>query len=48
VMLPLSAAAIGVAFMGEHLTPMQLFAFGIALLGLVLATLPGRRSPATH
>ena len=48
VMLPLSAAAIGVAFMGEHLTPMQLFAFGIALLGLVLATLPGRRSPAAH
>ena len=44
VMLPLSAAAVGVVFMGEHLTPMQLLAFGIALLGLVLATLPGRRS----
>lgn len=44
VMLPLSAAAIGVTFMGEHLTAMQFFAFGIALFGLVLATLPGDKS----
>lgn len=44
VMLPLSAAAIGVLFMGEHLSSMQLLAFGIALLGLVLATLPGRKA----
>lgn len=44
VMLPVSAAAIGVLFMGERLTPLQLLAFGIALLGLVMATLPGRRS----
>lgn len=43
VMLPLSAATIGVVFMGERLTPIQLLAFGIALLGLVLATLPGRK-----
>jgi drug/metabolite transporter (DMT)-like permease len=42
VMLPISAAAIGVLFMGETLTPLQVLAFGIALLGLVLATLPGR------
>lgn len=42
VMLPISAAAIGVLFMGETLTPVQMLAFGIALLGLVLATLPGR------
>lgn len=42
VMLPVSAAAVGVLFMGERLTGMQLLAFGIALLGLVLATLPGR------
>ena len=42
VMLPISAATIGVLFMGETLTPVQVFAFGIALLGLVLATLPGR------
>lgn len=43
VMLPISAAAIGVLFMGERLTDMQVLAFGIALLGLVLATLPGRQ-----
>ncbi len=42
VMLPISAAVIGVLFMGERLTLLQGVAFGIALLGLVLATLPGR------
>lgn len=47
VMLPLSAAAIGVMFMGERLTPMQLLAFGIALLGLVLATLPSRAAKSS-
>jgi len=44
VMLPLSAAAIGVLFMGERLTALQLLAFGVALLGLVLATLPSREA----
>lgn len=44
VMLPVSAAAVGVLFMGERLTAVQLLAFGIALLGLVLATLPGRNT----
>lgn len=43
VMLPISAALIGVVFMGERLTALQVLAFGIALLGLVLATLPERR-----
>lgn len=43
VMLPISAALIGVLFMGERLSGLQLLAFGIALLGLVLATLPGRQ-----
>ncbi|WP_439518777.1 DMT family transporter [Hydrogenophaga sp.] len=43
VMLPISAAAIGVVFMGERLTALQGVAFGIALLGLVLATLPERK-----
>ncbi len=47
VMLPVSAAAIGVLFMGERLTSLQAVAFGIALLGLVLATLPGRRDRGT-
>lgn len=45
VMLPVSAAAVGVIFMGERLSGMQMLAFGIALLGLVLATLPGRNQP---
>lgn len=44
VMLPISAAAIGVLFMGERLTPVQVLAFGIALFGLVLATLPQRQA----
>lgn len=48
VMLPVSAAAIGVLFMGERLTGMQMLAFGIALLGLLLATLPGRTDAVTH
>lgn len=48
VMLPVSAAAIGVLFMGESLTAVQALAFGIALLGLVLATLPGRASASAH
>jgi drug/metabolite transporter (DMT)-like permease len=46
VMLPISAAAVGVLFMGERLTPLQLLAFGIALAGLLLATLPARASSA--
>ncbi len=42
VMLPISAALVGVVFLGERLSSVQLLAFGIALLGLVLATLPSR------
>jgi drug/metabolite transporter (DMT)-like permease len=40
VMLPISAAAVGVLWLGERLGGVQLVAFGVALLGLVLATLP--------
>lgn len=40
VLLPISAALVGVLVMGEQLNEMQLLAFGIALLGVVLATLP--------
>jgi drug/metabolite transporter (DMT)-like permease len=43
VMLPISAALVGVLFLGERLTSLQMAAFGIALLGLVLATLPARQ-----
>ena len=42
VMLPISAALVGVFVLGERLTDMQLVAFSIALLGVVLATLPPR------
>ena len=43
VMLPISAALVGVLVLGETLRGAQLLAFGIALLGLLLATLPTRR-----
>lgn len=46
VFLPISAAAVGVAFLGEHLGPLQVSAFGIALLGVVLATVPTRSAKA--
>lgn len=45
VMLPVSAATMGVLFMGERLTGLQFMAFGIAMLGLVLVTLPGKEKP---
>ena len=43
VMLPISAAAVGVLVLGETLTVMQVGAFAIALVGVILATLPQRR-----
>lgn len=43
VFLPVSAAAVGVLFLGETLSGLQSLAFGVALLGVVLATLPTRR-----
>jgi drug/metabolite transporter (DMT)-like permease len=46
VMLPISAAAIGVLFMGEVLSLRQWGAFALALLGLLAATLP--RLPFTR
>jgi drug/metabolite transporter (DMT)-like permease len=44
VMLPVSAAVVGVLFMGERLSGLQLLAFALALSGLWLATRP----PAPH
>ena len=41
-MLPVSAALVGVLFLGEALTGMQLVAFSIALASVLLATLPSR------
>jgi drug/metabolite transporter (DMT)-like permease len=40
VMLPISAALVGVLVLGETLGGLQLLAFAIALLGVLLATLP--------
>ena len=42
VMLPISAAAVGVLALGEHLSGLQLLAFALCLAGVVLATLPSR------
>ena len=43
VMLPVSAALVGVLVLGEPLTGWQLGAFAVALAGVLLATLPERR-----
>ncbi len=42
VMLPISATLVGVFVLGEKLQGLQWLAFAIALLGLLLATLPAR------
>jgi drug/metabolite transporter (DMT)-like permease len=44
VMLPVSAAVVGVLVLGESLSTSQLLAFALALLGVVLATWPSRRT----
>ena len=44
VMLPVSAALVGVLVLGESLSMSQLLAFALALLGVVLATWPSRRT----
>ncbi len=43
VMLPVSAALVGVVALGESLTLLQGLAFAAALVGVLLATLPTRR-----
>lgn len=43
VMLPVSAALVGVVVLGETLSGAQMLAFAAALVGVLLATLPGRR-----
>ncbi len=44
-MLPITAAAIGVLVFDESWTGLQALAFGLALAGLLLATLPNRSAP---
>jgi len=45
VLLPVSAAAVGVLFLGESFSTTQAAAFALALLGVVLATWPERSAP---
>jgi drug/metabolite transporter (DMT)-like permease len=45
VLLPLSAAAVGVLMLGERPGAMHLVALALALAGLLLATWPGRPQP---
>jgi drug/metabolite transporter (DMT)-like permease len=45
VMLPISAACVGVVFLGEAFTAVHLVAFVLALAGLLLATWPRRGAP---
>jgi drug/metabolite transporter (DMT)-like permease len=40
VLLPVSAAAVGVVFLGERFSAVQLAAYVLALAGVVLATWP--------
>ena len=42
VLLPISAAAVGVLLLGEPFRAEHTVAFALALLGLLLATWPGR------
>ena len=44
VMLPVSAAVVGVVVLGEDLSVPQVIAFSLALLGVLLATWPSRRA----
>ena len=43
VMLPISAALVGVGVLGESVGPAQLAAFALALAGVALATLPEKK-----
>lgn len=44
VMLPIATATVGVFLLGERMNGLQIAAFGIALVGVVLATLPEKNS----
>ena len=48
VMLPISTALVGVLILGETLSGMQMLAFGIALLGVLLATLQKEAPTLPH
>lgn len=44
VMLPISAALVGILVLGERLSGLQMLAFAIALFSVILATVPTRKS----
>ena len=44
VMLPVSAALVGVVVLGESLTGIQMIAFAVSLAGILLATVPQSRA----
>lgn len=48
VMLPVSAALVGVAVLGESLDGLQMLAFAAAMAGVLLATLPSKGGPAAR
>ncbi len=48
VMLPISAAGVGIFVLDEKLSCIQFIAFGICLLGVLLATLPVKDSPSKN
>ena len=48
VMLPVSAAVTGVVFLGEVMTATQVLAFAIALVGVVLATVPAGQTVSSN
>ena len=43
VLLPISAALVGVLVLGEHFGPAHVLAFALALAGLLLATWPEKQ-----
>jgi drug/metabolite transporter (DMT)-like permease len=45
VMLPVAAAAVGVGLLGEPFSAAQAGAFGLAMLGVLMATWPERATP---
>jgi drug/metabolite transporter (DMT)-like permease len=45
VMLPVSAALVGIGVLGESFGAVHVLAFGLALAGLLLATWPGKANP---
>jgi drug/metabolite transporter (DMT)-like permease len=47
VMLPVSAAAVGVLLLGEQFSTVQAAAYSLALAGVVLATWPGRSTASS-